>query len=30
MKLNISDPKTAKTYSVEADEKTGLTLLSKK
>ena len=30
MKLNISDPKTAKTYSVDADEKTSLMLLGKK
>jgi len=30
MKLNISDSKSAKTYSVEADEKTTLTLLGKK
>lgn len=30
MKLNISDPKTAKTYSVEADDKARLTLLNKK
>jgi len=30
MKLNISDPKTSKTYSVDADEKTNLNLLGKK
>jgi small subunit ribosomal protein S6e len=30
LKLNISDPKTAKTYSVEADDKARLTLLNKK
>ena len=30
MKLNISDPKSAKTYSVDADEKTSLNLLGKK
>lgn len=30
MKLNISNPKSAKTYSVDADEKTSLNLLGKK
>jgi len=30
MKLNISDSKSAKSYSVEADEKTALSLLGKK
>ncbi|MDD3177988.1 MAG: S6e family ribosomal protein [Candidatus ainarchaeum sp.] len=30
MKLNISDPKTSKTYSVDADEKMELLLLGKK